>query len=90
MQSLLLWALSCGLASKAGLTSLSWGILDTWLNQHSWDLLIQEKWLDIHGSASFTAVHFVAKYHTMDKIPFLLLALEIIFFQSLPKIHDHK
>jgi len=54
--------------------------------------LDSEKWFDIQGFANFTVAHFVAQCHILNsiKIPSLPLALEIIFFWSLPKIHDHK
>jgi len=60
---------------------------------HLRSLYSSENWFDIQGNTNFTAANFVNLCHavnSLDKLPFLLLVLEISLFQSLLKIHDHR
>ena len=55
--------------------------------------LDSEKWLDIPGFTEFRPVFFATKCHTVDlfaNIPSLPSVLLSVFFQSSPKIRDHR
>jgi len=82
-----------GVASRTCLDNLSWDILNTRPKQRTWDLSIRRR-----GGSAFRTSLFrscalcceVSRRQFLAKSQFLPLVLEIVFFQSLPKIHDHR
>jgi len=80
-----------GLARKTCLASISWGILDTWPNQRSWDLSIRR------SGSTFRALRF-SQLRTLSrsvtplalhKNPIAAACPWNLLFRSLPKIQDH-
>jgi len=67
IQLLLRWHLSwffMDVASRTCLTKLSWDLLDTWLNQHNWDLLNWKR-SDLIFYMNFTAAPLVMNCHIL-------------------------
>jgi len=55
-----------GVTGRTCLANLSWGILDTWPNQPSWNLSIRRGNGSTFRAENFIIAHFVAKYHTVN------------------------
>lgn len=76
-----------------GLATLLWDFVDTWYNQYSWYLFLnlEQKCLGIRGwwISQLCICYEVSCHEPFRKIPSQLHTYGIVFFQSLPHIHDH-
>jgi len=75
------------------LAKSSWGILVTWSNYRSWDLSIQRRrdlTFKLSRISQLRTLMRSVTLWTLRQISSVLLVLEILFFQSSAKIHDHK
>jgi len=81
--------LSRGCSRQALRTNLSWGILVTWSNHRSWDLYIWRR-----SGSTFRALQISRLGREMSRpelfAKIISLPLEIVVFQSVPKILDHR